>query len=1489
MRSDSSQGSAGLSRTASARIRRITSVLGLLALCVMLRVSSAETFVVTTSSASGEGSLRQAIIDANATAGLDTVVFNIPGSGPHVIMQSNSLPSLSDSTVIDGYTQPDAAPATENSPADIKIELNGGSSVNTGFRITAAGCTIRGLAVTGFAYGITLTGPGGTRIEGNHVGMDASGSFAGRNTVGIRILSQGHTIGGTDPGARNIISGNGEDGIRINTGHWSTEPGVGNSIQGNYIGTGVTGTTDLGNASCGIAIQWGADNLIGSGDGDAGNIIAYNQDVGVFVAHGIRNAILSNAVFSNGALGIDLLWDYWDSDPDGVNPNDAGDGDWGANELQNFPVLTSIAVTNDSTIIGGTLHSLPLTEFLIEFYSNSATDFTNYGEGQTSLGSSVVTTDEQGNGEFSAAFPLVLAPGLSISSTATDPLHNTSEFSLCLVYMGSLLVTNTNDTGPGSLRNAFTNANLTVGADTIAFDIPGPGPFTIRPAAALPGLNESVVIDGYTQPGASPASSLDPPVLQIELDGSVAGIGASGITLFGGSSTVRGLAINGFDAYGIILDQSGNNVIEGSFVGADISGTAERGNGGGIHVGSMGNTIGGRAPHARNVIAGNRGDGITVRGRDNLILGNFVGTDLSGTCALGNGNGIVLSSGNVVGGEEPEASNLVSGNLGDGIIVLGSENLIEGNRIGSGSAESSGNGGAGIRIGESSEPLFSCFAEEKGIHNDGLGETSVGPPVAQGNAILSNSISMNGGLGIDISPPGVNQNDSGDYDDGPNGGQNFPVLTQVLTSGDSTLIQGILNSTPGSAFRIDFFLSNAPDGTGYGEGETFLCTTNVATNGAGNAVIEAIVPSILPTGSFISCTATDSENNTSEFSQCLAIQGDMVVTNTKNSGPGSLRLAILTANTTDDPDTISFDTPGAGPHIIRLTSPLPDIVAPVVLDGYTQSGSIPATEAAPATLQIRLHGALTSQGSCGLSIVAGNSTVRGLLISAFPDCGIRLSENGNNLIEGNWIGVSSNAGGGNGACGILVLDSSCNTIGGMSMAARNIISGNQADGIRLDGADAYNNVVQGNFIGTSSTGMETCGNSGCGVAIGGPHNTIGGSAVAARNVISGNASNGVALDESGAHGNTVQGNFIGTDASGRHALGNGGCGIWVRTADNLIGGPAEGARNIISANHMGGICLAYVSARRNEVQGNSIGTDVSGELPLGNTGSGLLVRGASDNTVGGDQVNRGNLIAYNTEGGIAVTSGARNALLSNTISENGGLGIDLGNTGVTANDPGDGDSGANNLQNFPELFTALADSFWSITLEGLLNSTPNTLFTIQFFVSTTNDPSGYGEGGLFLGAHIITTDSQGNASFSATFTGDPLPAGSYASATATDPGNNTSEFGRSVPVQGVGCIEQPLVLIHGASESFPNPFSGRTQIKLSLADHSPVTLRIYNVAGELIRTMISCDMAPGVHTLMWDCRDVTGRLAPPGVYVYRVQAQRINQSGRMIRIEGLRD
>ncbi len=276
---------------------------------------------------------------------------------------------------------------------------------------------------------------------------------------------------------------------------------------------------------------------------------------------------------------------------------------------------------------------------------------------------------------------------------------------------------------------------------------------------------------------------------------------------------------------------------------------------------------------------------------------------------------------------------------------------------------------------------------------------------------------------------------------------------------------------------------------------------------------------------------------------------DFAVTNTADSGAGSLRQAIVDANATPGADQITFAIPGTGPHTITPLSALPALTDQVTIDGYTQAGSIVATATTPATLMVELNGSMAGGGANGLYITASNSVVRGLAINRFAAQGIQVVAGDGNVIEGNHIGtnLAGTTDLGNSGRGVGIESGAANTVlGGSTPAARNIISGNSANGIWIAGEGTDNTIVAGNYVGLNATGTAAIRNNGLSIGVGyGPDNTLigtdgdGVADAAERNVISGNQYEILILGE-GTDGTVIAGNYIGTNAAGDAAIPNGG-------------------------------------------------------------------------------------------------------------------------------------------------------------------------------------------------------------------------------------------------------------------------------------------------------------------------------------------------------------
>jgi gliding motility-associated-like protein len=874
-------------------------------------------------------------------------------------------------------------------------------------------------------------------------------------------------------------------------------------------------------------------------------------------------------------------------------------------------------------------------------------------------------------------------------------------------------VTNTNDSGAGSLRLAIEEANKNPGLDSISFNIPGAGPHTITLFSALPTITDTVFIDGASEP-----DFINTPVVRI--DGASAG-SVNGLT-FGSTSdgsTVRSLMITRFGRNGIQVDLRADGItIAGNWIGSTGTGSISVGNSdNGINVQGANTIIGGTGDHDQNVITNNGNEGINLTGNGSagtVIRGNIIGLDPDGSTGSGNGDvGIAAlwgANNTTIGGATAAERNIISMNY-EGIELNSTNNLVQGNYIGTDVT------GALIRGNRSDDGIE--------INSISTGNLIGGTGPGMGNLVSGNSL-------------------------------------------DGIKLNGPSNTVVGNIIGLD-----ATGTIDLGNGRYGIRVAGVANNTIGGT--EVTSRNIISGNGNLGILLAGSSGT--------IIQGNYIGTDITGSVELGNTSAGLMLDSQASDNTIGGAVAGAGNlisgnnnHGVYLVAGCNNNVLQGNIIGLNVSGT--------AALGNASHGIMIS--SAGNTIGGTTSETRNVISS--NSSGISFSGEGatGNLLRGNYIGTDINgtADLGNNADGVVLSSgASNNTIGGTVAGAGNLISGNNSDGIEISGAFSTGNVIQGNYIGTDATGTEDLGNTVAGIRPNGSDNTIGGETETAGNVISGNSS-GITIGSGS--GDVIKGNYIGTNASATAGIGN-TFGMWITGGDSiLIGGTAAGAGNVISGNHQYGIHLIGAGSKNIMIQGNYIGTNTSGN-DVGNGSAGILVSAsAATNQLGGPQQGAGNTIAFNGGDGIWLNSdaGTHNAILGNSIHSNAGIGIDLLNDQVTANDKGDADTGPNDLQNYPLLEEAVLEG-GNTTITGSLNSVADTTFRIEFFSSALSDPTGNGEGQTYLGFDTVTTDGIGNAAISTTLVGVAVAAGHFVTATATvDLGNGffgrTSEFSANV-------------------------------------------------------------------------------------------------------------
>lgn len=839
------------------------------------------------------------------TAGARNVISNNAQNG--VLITANAAGTK----VIGNYigTTPAGDAGLSNSADGVNVA--GGARNSVIGDATASPGTAPGNVISGNSSdGVEITGTGttGNSVAGSLIGLRANGTTAQANTSnGVLIVSAAATnvVGGSTAAQRNVISANFSDGVEIN-GTGTND----NRVLGNFLGTDVTGTADLGNSGAGV-YMWGGALRTGVGADAAapgaapGNLVSGNGGDGVKV----QSSSTSDTTIAGNIIGLNLA---------------------GTASLKNDGqgVLIDAA---PNTRIGGATAAARNVVSGHNLTTQNGIDIRSTGANNTSIQGNYIGTDITGT----VAIPNY--NGIRANITSGGAVTGT-------VVGGA---TATPGTAPGNLISGNGNNGLTfsggsMGASTIAGNIVGlnaTGTAVLKNSAngiEITSSASAATIGGTTaasrnvvsgngasfNSGISITSSARNNIVQgnyvgTDITGTIAfGNGQHGISIRSGSqnNTIGGItatpglppgnvvsgniAATGTSASaGINLDGSTTtgNTIQGNLVGTNAAGTASLSNRrAGIWVNQTGaNTIGGSAAGAGNVIAGNNltatSYGIEIVQASNLtIRGNSIGTDITGLTALANtGDGILVTdnagftaaSNNVIGGSAAGEGNVIAGNGGAGVRVSGAfatSNTIAGNRIGVGAdgatAVPNGTHGVHLQTGTATNTIGgtalltpgACTGPCNAIGNNaGAGVRADGTGTR--NAIRGNAIFRNGALGIDLGGAGVTANDVLDPDAGANNLLNYPVITGTSWDGVNTTVNGTVNTTANATgLSIELFSNPAADPSGFGQGRAWLATaTGITTNASGDGTWQIVVPG-QPT--WLAATTVDSTGNTSEFS-----------------------------------------------------------------------------------------------------------------------------------------------------------------------------------------------------------------------------------------------------------------------------------------------------------------------------------------------------------------------------------------------------------------------------------------------------------------------------------------------------------------------------------------------------------------------------------------------------------------------------------------------
>jgi len=1225
----------------------------------------AATYTVTNCADSGTGSLRQAIIDANA-AGSGDIVFNIATlecdpaystgeaysglvtneSGSNAwfrIIIYSKLTVEADNVAVLGSTQTHEAANASGPSVEVRARGSEDNIEVTGNYATIEGLVLNRAGPVNSSAGIYLNGATNCHIYGCYTGMNATGdaNLNYRNMQGFRLNGASYNVIGGDTAAeRNLISGSNQYGIYfLNTSN-------SNEVHGNFIGTEIDGFSPLNNNRS-IYILNSSYNQIGSSESSRRNIIAGSDQIdrcAILIESSLQNIIEGNfiglgtneTVIGSNYRGIDMR--ATSSNNRIISNVISGNSQygilmWGPNVTSNEVLGNYIGTDSTGSVVKANTYGISI----------EGSRYNIIGDG-TDTGRNIISGNSTAIYARGASYNQIYGNYVGLQADGTTALPNNKGIQLV----------SCNDNYIGSTEAAKKNiiaANTNYGIQ-------------------LNSSNYDNYIEGNWIGLATDESR----------QGNNNGIEIAGASY---SNHVNSNVVSGNSNHGIYISGAGTNSNEvyANYIGVDPAGTAEISNeADGINISSNAqyNRIGNGTISGRNVISGNSGSGIYISvAQNNYIKGNVIGLDKNGSGSIGNNYGVSISYAdqNFIGGTSFSEKNYIGGNVYDGVYMSDAEdNQIYGNYIGFGfdgetplanrrygiylrggtsAAQNniigtSESGGGNLIVASSEGSTIGIFfttanTANNYIYNNIIGLTSSeSVPSSPGRYGIQIGGSANtnyvGGTGTDEKNVISGHSQHGIYITGSNTNSNEVYGNFIGTDSTGTIDRG--NTEDGILIESSAAFNRI--GNGAAAGRNIISGNSTSISYAGIRIAGATNNFIL--GNYIGTT----------------VSGEAAIGNYHGiylNGAGN--------------NYIGGSTTGEGNVICGSTS-----------QGIWLVGSSDSNEIEGNTVGLDKNGLNKLPNGSGISITngkfnqIGNGASSGSnLVSGNNIYGINLSGSNvmSNEVRSNLVGVtiSGEAAAGNGSSGIRIASgASFNIIGGTG-GQGNLISGNGASasehGIRIEGSTTVSNEVLGNLIGTDRHGTAAIPNDKAGILIyDAAYNKIGSGTAGGGNLLSGNGQFGIWLYNDASH-NAVLGNYIGTDINGTADLGNASNGINISSSSNAvanrIGNGTAGGRNTISGNTGNGIELSGDGVSGTEIFGNNIGTNVSGTTAIQNDSSGIYITQSASNEIGNGAAGGLNLISGNGQDGIELNG---NTCFGNKIKTNY-IGSDINGTGNLGN------------------------------------------------------------------------------------------------------------------------------------------------------------------------------------------------------------------------------